>query len=254
MDSKDEEFEKYLLDTARENTNFSNNPLDQSILVLISASENGDGHGRVEVVKELLKDPRVNPVNQNNEAIMTLENRHDVIEVLLKDSRVHSVERNEWNERLASMTGYVEIDKEPLFGGIKKSPVARNLSEAIDMINKLKTIEEFDAEGALLDFTYIGLDPSQPLDQTILKRTGYFTDEALVALRARMLSQMSASKENENSANGGVYGYPKNNTDEGIKNLPLQTLDFGWKNITDEGLKNLPLEDENTPGIGNQKF
>ena len=73
-------------------------------------------YGHLDVVKLLLKDPRVDPSDDSNEAIrLASENGHtDVVKELLKDPRVDPSDKNNFAIRSVSFNGYVEVVKELL--------------------------------------------------------------------------------------------------------------------------------------------
>ena len=69
------------------------------------------------MVKILLRDPRVDPSDRNNEAIRwASKNGHEsVVEILLKDSRVDPSDRYNEAIRVASEKGHLEVVKLLLF-------------------------------------------------------------------------------------------------------------------------------------------
>ena len=73
-------------------------------------------YGHVEVVKELLKDPRVDPSDNNNEPIrFSSQNGHvDVVKELLKDPRVDPRAKDNYAIRFSSNNGYVGVVRELL--------------------------------------------------------------------------------------------------------------------------------------------
>lgn len=70
-------------------------------------------HGFVDIVKELLKDERVNPSDWNNRAIeYALDNGHDdVLNALLNDKRVDRSTLEEFAEDLAPPLKKAKVDK-----------------------------------------------------------------------------------------------------------------------------------------------
>src|SRR5690606_6818132 len=68
-------------------------------------------NGHLEIVQELLKDNRVNPSAQGNEAIrVASKNGHlEIVRELLKDNRVDPSTLNNWTIREASRNGHLEV-------------------------------------------------------------------------------------------------------------------------------------------------
>jgi ankyrin repeat protein len=70
----------------------------------------------LDIVKELMKDERVDPSDKNNWAIRyASEKGHlDMVKELMKDKRVDPSDRNNWAIRYASDWGHLDVVKELL--------------------------------------------------------------------------------------------------------------------------------------------
>ena len=74
---------------------------------LIKAAQNG----HLDIVERLLKDPRVDPADYDNDAIRwAAENGHiDVVERLLKDPRVNPADDDNYAIRWAAHNGHLDV-------------------------------------------------------------------------------------------------------------------------------------------------
>ena len=83
--------------------------------------------GHDKVVAQLLKDPRVDPSTNNNEAISlaTFYGKLDVVQLLLADPRVDPSDEDNYAIRTASFHGYYTVVKE-LLSDHRVDPTARD--------------------------------------------------------------------------------------------------------------------------------
>ena len=84
-------------------------PSDQHNIAIIWASIKG----LLDVAKLLLQDPRVDPSDQHNDAIIFASKygHIKIVKLLLQDPRVDPSDQNNWSIRWASTNGHTEIFK-----------------------------------------------------------------------------------------------------------------------------------------------